>query len=180
MTFVLETEKAYWSVFRYCYVICHGCQMYFLWNPLSVESLESAHFSIVSNKEGVFLLTFCLKILYSLNARIVSIELFLTLHLETILFKNGNGKKKMNEKRTSFVIHTYCIKKFSDSLRFKNHEVQSTQHIMIVFRMKILKYILYVVFSRSMIMNVLKFKYRKFSKIFKYNSNNNTQLCLKL
>lgn len=58
MTFVLETEKAYWSVFRYCYVICHGCQMYFLWNPLSVESLECCHFSIISNKEGVFLLTF--------------------------------------------------------------------------------------------------------------------------
>lgn len=55
---MLETEKAYWSVFRYCYVICHGCQMYFLWNPLSVESLECCHFSIISNKEGVFLLTF--------------------------------------------------------------------------------------------------------------------------
>lgn len=62
------------------------------------------------------------------------LNFFLTLHFETILFKNGNGKKKMNEKRTSFVIHTYCIKKFSDSLRFKNHEVQSTQHIMIVFK----------------------------------------------
>lgn len=64
------------------------------------------------------------------------LNFFLTLHFETILFKNGNGKKKMNEKRTSFVIHTctYCIKKFSDSLRFKNHEVQSTQHIMIVLK----------------------------------------------
>lgn len=62
------------------------------------------------------------------------LNFFLKLHLETILFKNGNGKKKMNEKRTSFVIYTYCIKKFSDSLRFKNHEVQSTQHIMIVFK----------------------------------------------
>lgn len=59
------------------------------------------------------------------------LNFFLTLHLETIPFKNGNGKKKMNEKRTSFVIHTYCIKKFSDSLRFKNHEVQSTQHFII-------------------------------------------------
>lgn len=55
---MLETEKAYWSVFRYCYVICHGCQMYFLWNPLSVERLECCHFSIILNKEGVFLLTF--------------------------------------------------------------------------------------------------------------------------
>lgn len=132
---MLETEKAYWSVFRYCYVICHGCQMYFLWNPLSVESLECAHFSLISNKEGVFLLTFLFEnVIFTECMNCFYWTFFLKLHLETILFKNGNGKKKMNEKRTSFVIYTYCIKKFSDSLRFKNHEVQSTQHIMIVFK----------------------------------------------
>lgn len=100
-----------------------------------MESLESAHFSIILNKEGVFLLTFLFEnFIFTECMNCFLLNFFLTLHLETILFKNGNGKKKMNEKRTSFVIHTYCNKKFSDSLRFKNHEVQSTQHIMIVFK----------------------------------------------
>lgn len=51
------------------------------------------------------------------------LNFFLILYLEIIFFKNGNGKKKMNEKRIFFVIYTYCIKKFLDSLRFKNYEV---------------------------------------------------------
>lgn len=51
------------------------------------------------------------------------LNFFLTLYLEIIFFKNGNGKKKMNEKRIFFVIYTYCIKNFLDSLRFKNYEV---------------------------------------------------------
>lgn len=53
----------------------------------------------------------------------------------------------------------YGIKKFSDSLKIENHEVQNTQHSMIIYKMsegvKILKYILYVLFSRSMIMSIV-------------------------
>lgn len=132
---MLETEKAYWSVFRYCYVICHGCQMYFLWNPLSVERLECCHFSIILNKEGVFLLTFLFENFIFTECTNCFYWTFFNVAFGDHSFQKWKWEKENEWEKNIFChIHTYCIKKFSDSLRFKNHEVQSTQHIMIVFK----------------------------------------------